>query len=181
MLTLDLGVIEYYDSKNNEFIYEEGGIVRFEYTLKVMYEWEGRWKKPFLKGELTNEELFDFYIRMAIDPIDPRFMTEKVMNVLSDYIGDSQTATVFSSGVEGQNGNKTSSKGKIYTAEEIYALMVMANVPLEFENRNLNRLLTMLKIISSYNSPPKKMSKSDIYKQNAQLNAARKRKLNTKG
>lgn len=181
VLVIDLGTIEYYDSKKNEFIYEQGGIVRFEYSLKVLYKWEGKWKKPFLKGEVTNRELFDFYMTMALDPIDPRFMTEEVMKKLSEYISDSQTATTFSSIEPRQNGNQTSSRGKLYTAEEIYALMFMAQIPLEFEDRNLNRLLVMLKVISSYNTPPKKMSKTDVYRQNAQLNAARKQKLKTKG
>lgn len=181
MLTVDLGTVEYYDSEKNEFVNFEGGTVRFEYTLKALYEWEGMWKKPFLKGDLTEKEMFDFYMCMAMDPINPAFMTDKLMKRLSEYIEDPQTATTFSSIESGQNGNNQSTKGKVYTAEEIYALMITANVPLEFETRNLNRLLTMLKILSSYNAPPKKMSKSDIYKQNAQLNAQRKAMLKTKG
>lgn len=181
VLTIDLGTIEYYDSDKNQFIYEDGGIVRFEYSLKVMYEWEGRWKKPFLKGERTEQELFDFYMSMALDPIDEKFMTPQVMEQLAKYISSSPTATTFNSTPTGQNGNKTSSGGKVYTSEEIYALMFMANIPLEFENRNLNRLLVILRIMNAYNSPSKKMSKTDIYKQNTQLNALRKQKLRTKG
>ena len=181
MITIDLGTIEYYDSKTNQFLLENGGIVRFEYSLKVIYDWEGKWCKPFLKGELTDEQLIDFYITMALDPIKEQFMTEEVMQILSKYISDSHTATTFSSVEDGQNGNKKTIKGKIYTAEELYALMFMANIPLDFENRNLNRLLTILRITSSYNAPPKKMSKHDIYKQNAELNKARRQQLNSKG
>lgn len=162
-------------------MYEEGGTVRFEYSLKVVYDWEGKWQKSFLKGELTDDEWFDFYMMMALDPIDEKFMTHEVMDTLAKYIGNSNTATKFSSNQQGQNGNNGSTKGKIYTAEELYALMVMANVPLEFEYRNLNRLLVTLRIISSYNNPPKKMSKQDVYRQNASLNAQRKAKLQTKG
>lgn len=181
MITLDLGTIEYFDSSSNQFIIKEGGVVRFEYSLKVLYEWEGKWKKPFLKGERTEEELLDFYMMMALDPVDREFMTYDVMAVLSKYIGDSNTATTFTTIQDRQNSNNSSKKGKHYTAEELYALMFSANIPLEFENRNLNRLMVILRIISSQNEPPKKMSKADIYRQNAELNAARKRKLNTKG
>lgn len=181
MITIDLGNIEYYDEKNNEFIYRKGGIVRFEYSLKVIYEWEGKWCKPFLKGELsnqelTNDELVDFYMKMALDPIEKEFMTDAVMDALSEYIKKSHTATTFSS-VQDNNTNK----GKTYTSEELYALMISDGVPLEFENRNLNRLLVVLRIISSYKNPPKKMSNQDIYRQNASLNAKRKAMLKSKG
>lgn len=181
MITIKLGSNEYYDSESNKFVCEDGVMVRFEYSLKVLYDWEGKWRKPFLKGGLTDAEWFDFCMMMAIDPIEEKFMTNEVIEILSDYIKDSNTATVFGSNQQSQNGNNTSSKGKFYTSEELYALMITANVPIEFETRNLNRLLTILKIISSHNSPPKKMSKQDVYKQNASLNAQRKAKMNSKG
>lgn len=181
MITIDLGTIEYYDGKTNQFVYDEGGTVRFEYSLKAIYDWENKWKKPFLKGNLTNREMVDFYMTMALDPVKEEFMTDEVMEKLASYIADSNTATTFATPQEGQNGGNPFSKGKVYTAEELYALMFMASVPLEFETRNLNRLLVVLKIISSYNNPPKKMSKQDIYKQNAELNRMRKQQMNTKG
>jgi len=176
-----LGTLEYYDEEINQFVYDEGGIVRFEYSLKAVYDWESRWKKPFLKGELTDVELVDFYMTMALDPVREEFINEKVMLTLSEYIGSPQTATTFSAHEDGQNGNNGFKKGKLYTAEEIYALMFQANIPIEFENRNLNRLLVILRIISNHNSPPKKMTKEEIFKQNAKLNAQRKAQMNTKG
>lgn len=181
LITIDLGSIEYYDSTENEFVYEDGGKVRFEYSLRMLYAWEGTWKKAFLKDskELTTEEAIDFYMKMALDPIDMKFMTGKVMEALSNYVNDSQTATTFTNS---QNGNTSpSEKGKTYTSEELYAMMITANVPLEFEDRNLNRLITILRIISTKNTPPSKMSKTDVYRQNANLNAERKKRLNTKG
>lgn len=175
MISIDLGTIEYYDDNSNQFVYDEGGVVRFEYSLKAIYDWEGKWKKPFLKkDERTDDELVDFYMKMALDPIKEQFITPEIMNILSQYIADSHTATTFASSPQGQ-------KAKIYTAEELYALMTMSSIPLEFENRNLNRLMVILRIISEYNSPPKKMTKQDIYKQNAELNKQRKAQMNTKG
>lgn len=181
MISIDLKTIEYYDSNLNQFVYEEGGVVRFEYSLKALYNWEAKWRKPLLKGELTNNEWLDFYVMMALDPVDEKFITDETMDTLAKYISQSHTATTFSSIGDSQNGNKSSSKGKLYTAEEIYGLMFMNQIPLEFENRNLNRLLVILRVISSYNNPPKTMSKQDIMRQNAQLNAQRKQQLQTKG
>jgi hypothetical protein len=161
-------------------MYDKCGIVRFEYSLKVIYDWEGKWKKPFLKGGLTEREQIDLYMTMALDPIKEEFLTGEVMNTLADYINDANTATTFSVNEDGQNGNNTN-KGKTHTAEELYALMISANVPIEFENRNLHRLLTILRIIDNYNKPPKKMNKQEIFKQNASLNAKRKAQLKSRG
>lgn len=181
MISINLGTIEIYDGDSNEFVYEEGGIVRFEYTLKVVYDWEAKWRKPFLKGGLTEEETVDFYMRMALDPIKEAFITGETMMILSEYVKDSNTATTFSEGGE-QNSTQVNRMGKSYTAEEIYALMFIAQVPMEWENRNLNRLMAVLRIISVYNNPDKKkMSEADILRQNRELNAQRRAQYGTRG
>lgn len=171
---------EVYDSENNQFTHIEGQAVGFEYSLKAVYNWEGKWKKPFLRNDLTNEEILDFYKLMALEPIRDEFLTVDIMRQLSEYINDPNTATTFTTNF-GEGSAKGSSKGKINTSEEIYASMFSAGVPLEFENRNLNRLLALLKIISLANEDPKKMSKDDVMKQNASLNAQRKAMMKSKG
>lgn len=178
MITIDLGTIEEYDSDTNTFETYKGGVVRFEYSLKAIYDWESRWRKSFLKGDLTEQEIIDFYMTMALDPIEKMFVTAEVANVLSEYIRDSNTATTFSSH---DSGNIKTNKGKIYTSEELYAMMFSSGIDLEFENRNLNRLLVILRIISSYNEPPKKMPKDEIVKQNKSLNEQRKAQMKSKG
>lgn len=180
VIEIDLGTMEYYDEERNEFVYEEGGVVRFEYSLKAVYDWEAKWKQPFLKSHHSSEEIEDFYLTMAIDPIDPKFMTRGTMELLSSYIESTSTATTFASRQTNQNGNNLGI-GKVYTAEEIYGLMFLNNIPLEFETRNLNRLLVILRVISNYNRPKEKMSQSDIYEQNRRLNEERKAKYGTKG
>lgn len=175
-----MGTLEYWNSDTEEFVYDEIGVVRFEYSLKVLYEWEAKWKKPFLSGERTDEELIDFYMMMALDPIKEEALTSDVMIRLSEYVGDSNTATRFSTVGESQNNGNFSIQ-KDYTAEEIYALMFMNQIPLDFETRNLNRLLVILRIIAAYNSPPKKMSQEEIFKQNRELNRQRRLQYKTKG
>lgn len=182
MLRIDLGTVETFDSSTGEFKYHEGGIVNFEYSLKVMYEWEGYWKIPFLddKRDLTDEQMIDFYLRMADRPIDPMFLIPSITRQLSDYISDTPTATTFQDNRPDSGGKKRRSS-KTQTAEEIYSIMFAAGIPLEFENRNLNRLLVVLRIIALNNNPSKKMSKSEILQRNAKLNEQRRRKYNTKG
>lgn len=178
MITIDLGRVEYFNGSTSSFEYEERGIIRFEYSLKALYDWESKWKKPFLKGNITQEELVDFYKLMALDPMDEKYIDTELMQTLAEYIQDPHTATTFSS--HGSSGGKLS-KPKIYTSEELYALMISANIPLDFENRNLNRLLVILRVISAHNEPPKKMSKQDVLKQNAELNRQRRAQMKTKG
>jgi hypothetical protein len=179
MLTIDLGTIEYFDSDKQEFVYETGGIVRFEYTLKAIYEWEGIYKRPFLKGELTYTELIDFYRLMALDEFDVKFLNAEHVKRISDYIADPKTATTFSDNT-GAKGT-TQAKNKINTAEELYAMMFSAGIPLDFENRNLNRLITLLKVISVQNNPPKKMTREETLKQNYNLNKQRREQMKTNG
>lgn len=182
MLKIKLKPLESFNPDTNQFEYEEGGTVRFEYSLRILYEWEGKWKKVFLdkNEELTGEEILDFYKMMALDPFDDAFLTPTVMRELSKYISESNTATKFTT-YDGMSPKRGTGSGKVYTSEEIYAMMFSAGIPLEFEDRNLNRLLVMLRIISNNNAPPKKMSRSEVLRQNAQLNAQRRAKHKTKG
>lgn len=175
-----MGTTEIYNADNNQFIEHKIGVVRFEYSLKVLYEWEAKWKKPFLRGDRTDEELLDFYTMMALDPIIPEAFTNDVVYRIAEYVSDANTATRFTSIDDGQNGNGMPKK-KDYTAEEIYALMFINRIPLEFENRNINRLLTILRVISNYNSPPKKMTQDEIFRQNRELNKQRREQFKSKG
>lgn len=180
MITVYIDQIEYYDEDTNEFKLFSSKTVNFEYSLKAVAQWEEKWKVPFLSTKMNklDERLIDLYKYMSEEKnLDSEYITEELASKLSQYISDPRTATTFSS----QNGNKTSEKGKVYTSDELYALMFMNQVPIEFENRNLNTLLLILKIISIYNSPPKKMSSSDVKRQNTEINAARRLEHNTRG
>lgn len=178
MITIPIDDQEHFNPKTSEFENIKGGFIDFEYSLKAIASWERVWQKPFLKGGLSGTETFDFYVRMAVNPIDARLVTDDVMEILSAYIQNDATATTFSNV---QNDGKGSSVATSSTAEEIYAMMFGASIPLEFENRNFNTLVTILRVISAKNSPPKKMSKDEIYRQNADLNAQRKAQLKSKG
>ncbi len=52
---------------------------------------------------------------------------------------------------------------------------------MEFEKWHLNRLITLIRVCSIKNQPAKKMSRGEIMQRNAALNAARKKRWNTKG
>lgn len=178
-LTIDFGTIEEFDDTQQLFNYVELGKVEFEYSLKALYEWEGLHQKPFKPEEMSTDEFIEFCAIMSNGKVKAEHITFDMVRQISEYISSPSTATRFNTAV-GQNGSKVT-KVKTYTSEEIYALMSQHNIPIEFENRNLNRLFTILKIIDIANKPPEKMSREDIIRQNAELNRQRREAMKTKG
>ena len=59
--------------------------------------------------------------------------------------------------------------------------MIQFGIPFECQKWPFNRLLTLIRICQIKNQPEKKMSNKEILQQNAAINAARKKKFNTKG
>ena len=110
-----------------------------------------------------------------VDPMVYRCIDGENMSKISRYIEDSMTATTFS---KEQNSKPNR---EIITAELIYYWMISLQIPVEFQKWHLNRLLTLIKVCSIKNQPPKKMSKKEIMARNSALNAARRKQLNTKG
>ena len=67
------------------------------------------------------------------------------------------------------------------TAELVYYWMIVLNIPFECQKWHLNKLFTLIRVCDIKSRPPKKHSRREIMKRNAALNAARKKKWNTKG
>lgn len=97
-----------------------------------------------------------------------------VIEEVSDYLDDPMTATTFSA-------PNTPRDERIVTAEIIYYWMTVQNIPFECEKWHLNRLIALIRVCSIENAPKKKMSKSEIYSRNRQLNEMRRKKYGTKG
>ena len=63
----------------------------------------------------------------------------------------------------------------------IYYWMTAYHIPFECQKWHLNRLLMLIRICNAENKPPKKRSKRDLYRHHAEVNAANRKKFNSKG
>lgn len=183
MLLIHLDKAEMFDDEKQEFIYVNPVDLYLEHSLVSISKWESKWHKPFIGNkELTIEEVIDYIRCMTINK-NIEYETFVYLNKyhakeISDYINDSYTATTFYEVNDGSNRGKGE---KIITSELIYYWMIASNIPFECDKWHINRLLALIKICSIKNSQDKKMSPSAIRKQNASLNAARRRAHHTKG
>lgn len=179
MLQLTIPETEYFDYQKQEFVYRKAQTIQLEHSLVSISKWESKWKKAFLgKQPITREETIDYIRCMTITqnvPPDTYYrLTPENIEEINRYISDSMTASIVP-----EVGSKGSSD--VVTSEIIYYWMISLNIPAEYRKWHLNRLLSLIKVCSFKNQPPKKMSKKDILRQNAALNAARTKRLNTRG
>lgn len=176
MITITISDIELYDNTSEQFVTATGGTFRFEHSLDAIAKWEAKWKLPFLSTKLTNAQLNEYYLMMCLDKgFGKQHLIPEVVEKLTEYMNDAYTATTI------QNDNNSPSSQKVMTCEVIYALMVAAHVPFECSGWNINRLMTLLRVISIQSEEPKKMSPQEVLEQNRRLNEERKLKYNTKG
>ena len=180
MLTIYVPASEQWDELKQEFINTKAQELRLEHSLVSLSKWEAKWQKPFLsKSGIEPEEMLDYVRCMTltqnVSPLVYTHLTTENIKQIKEYIDSPQTATTF------HNLDQHAKTGEIITSELIYYWMVSLQIPFECEKWHLNRLLTLIKVCSVKNEPAKKMSKKAVHSQNAALNAARRKRLNSKG
>ena len=171
---------ENYDEKTGEFIDPRCEILQLEHSLVSLSKWESKWCKAFLsQKKQTAEEILDYIKCMTITPnVDPdvyNHLTEDHILKIKKYIQAPMTATHVS---EDKNGKRNQD---VVTSELIYYWMISLQIPFECQYWHLNRLITLVKVCNRKNSKPKKTPQRDLMRQNAELNAARRKRLNSKG
>lgn len=180
MLRITVPAAEYFDESRQMFIQKKEQTLQLEHSLVSLSKWEAKWKKAFLgKEEKTLEETLDYIRCMTITQnVDPEVytrLTNANIKEINEYIGDPMTATTFRKDNPGHPSRET------ITSELVYYWMIVNNIPPEYQKWHLNRLLTLIRVCTIKNTPPKKRGKSEIMRQNAALNAARRKKLGTTG
>ena len=179
MLEIVVGADEAWDEATESFTKIGGTTVGLEHSLVSLSKWESKHEKPFLNAEnLTSEEILDYIRCMVLDDskvylVD--LLDDDNVAAIRDYIEKKHTATFFSES-EQKGFNR-----EIITSELIYFWMVHYRIPFECQNWHLNRLVTLVRVCSEKNKPPKKMSPSEIMARNRELNRARLKARGTKG
>lgn len=175
------GSAELWDEEKEEFLPPtKSQTIQLEHSLVSLSKWESKWNKAFLsRKEKTDEETMDYVRCMCVTrDVDPSAfyrLTPENIKEINDYIAAPMTATYF------RDEKIMGHSRDTVTSELIYYWMIALNIPFECQKWHLNRLFALIKVCNIKNSPAKKMSKSDIARQQAELNAARRKKYNTKG
>lgn len=184
-LTIEVKGSELYDETTERFIEVKPTVLTLEHSLIAISKWESKFHIPFLKEDEKTPEQLEYYfqcmtINKNVDLSVYKGITTAQQLEILDYIKDPMTATWFGDNTLPGKGKKGKQPETI-TSELIYYWMVALNIPSEYEKWHLNRLLTLIQVCNSYNQPPKKMSKSEMIRNNDALNAARKAKMRTRG
>ena len=154
--------------------------MRLEHSLVSLSKWESKWCKVFLsKEQKTYEETIDYIRCMTltqnVDPLIYQCITNSHIDAVNAYIEAPMTAST----VKEEKGGPINRQQ--ITSELIYYWMTAYHIPFECQKWHLNRLLMLIWICNAENKPPKKRSKRDLYRHHAEVNAANRKKFNSKG
>ena len=180
MITITIPEREYWDECKEEFVYSKAHTLQLEHSLVSLSKWESKYCKPFLsKEDRTYGETVEYIKCMTVtqnvkDEVYANLTSENIAEI-KEYIESPMTATCIRD-INARNGSR-----EPVTAELIYYWMIALNIPFECQKWHLNRLLTLIRVCSIKNQPPKKRSAREIMSRNAALNAARRKKYNTRG
>ena len=180
MLTIEIPETELYINSTEEFKTIKAQTIVLEHSLVSISKWESKWCKPFIsKDPKTSEELIDYIRCMTItNNVDPDVylaLNDGHIKQINAYIESPMTATWFS------DKDKKGKSKEIVTSELIYYWMTAFQIPFECQKWHINRLMTLIRICSIKNQPPKKMNKKEALSQQRSLNAARRKAMNTSG
>lgn len=192
MLELVLPAVtgEEWDESKEMFIYtcqQKELKIRFEHSLIAISKWESHWHKSFFttfsenrQKKVTNEEFFDYIKCMTVTPnvedeVYNRLTAEHIREI-TKYLDDPMTATTFSN-----KNNKSGGNNRAVTSELVYYWMAELKIPFSCEKWNIKRLMTLIQIFEAERAPNKKMSKREIMSRNNAINAARRKRLHSKG
>lgn len=181
MLQITIQATELWDEENQEFINTKEQTLQLEHSLISLSKWESKWCKPFLsKGDKSYEETIDYIRCMTITPnVKPevyKCLTRANIEEINKYIEAPMTAARIT------NRKKGKLNREMITSETIYYWMISLQIPPEYAKWHLNRLITLIEFCNIKNDPhPKRMSRREVLSRNSALNAARRKKYNSKG
>jgi len=184
MLKIIVPGAEQYDPVENLFYTTKDTNLTLEHSLVSISKWEAKWKKPFMSATGMTQEELKSYVRCMtltqnVDPLVYSALTQNNYSQILKYMEDPMTATTVNEKNIPKSGPRA---GRVVTSELVYYWMTALNIPFDpCQKWHFNRLMTLIRVASIEQQPPKKMSKRDIMAQNKSLNAARKARLHSRG
>ena len=187
MLEIVIPGTDGWDDEKEMFVELEPPIkIKLEHSLLSLAKWEEKWHKPLLSNlkNLSSDEILDYYRCMTIGSKDLSIdvykrMTKQNVSDITAYINDPFTATTIHE-LRMQKRSRPSRRSN-QTAETIYASMFELNIPLEFEKRHLNHLLTLIRVCQERMNPGKPMSKAETLAWQREQNELRKARMHSRG
>lgn len=180
MLSITVPGVDKWDESSGEFVTTRDCRLQLEHSLVSVSKWESQTRKPFLsKDQKTPEEMLDYIRCMTVtqnaDPNVYNNLTYENIEEIYKYIDAPMTATWFSDEEKHKNGKK------IVTSELIYYWMIKFEIPFECQKWHLNRLITLIRVCEAEERPNENVSKKELMRSRSALNAARRKKLGTRG
>lgn len=178
MLQITIPARELWDERSERFVNVKETKLTLEHSLVSISKWEAKWHKSFFSEEKNQEMIIDYIRDMTltqnVDPNIYNYLSDENLMDIRKYMEDSRTATKFFN-------EQKSSRREVVTSELVYFWMVHWGIPFECQKWHINRLLTLIRICGIKNQPQKKMSQREVLGQYASINAARRKKYNTRG
>lgn len=171
---------EFWDEKKEEFFFTDGATLKLEHSLISISKWESIWHVSFIDTQKTDEQMISYIKCMTLNDVSDDLVyyaiSGKQMNEIAKYIDDPMTATTIT-----ETKKNAVMPGKKITSEEIYYWMIKFGIPSQYEKWHLNRLITLIRVCSAYETQGTKRTNREIAQSYRELNEARKAKWGTKG
>lgn len=179
MLEIIVPEREMFDDKTQQFFYSKQTTLNLEHSLLSISKWESRWNKPFISfDDKTEQETLDYIRCMTlnknVNPMVYLALSQENLEAINVYINSSMTASKVYT-------QKATGARETVTSETIYYWMIKFNIPFECQKWHLNRLIALIKVCEAKERPPRKMSRGELLRRNSELNAARRKRMNSSG
>lgn len=149
---------EYWDERNNEFIYTKPYKLNLEHSLVSISKWESKWHISFFETKLNHQQFISYIECMTLNKDAPRDvylrLSRQNLDEIMAYINDPMTASTV------KDIKKQGHSREFVTTELVYYWMAKFNLPVEFEKWHINRLIMLIKICFEKENP-QKMTQSE--------------------
>lgn len=182
---------EYYNDDTNTFFEVKEQTIRLKHSLVSISKWEAKYQRPFIdeKKPPTREEMLDYIRFMTITQNVDRSIYNRLTSshheLINKYINSKMCGTSIGDDKE-QSKQMRGRYKKPISSELIYYWMTEYNIPFECRKWHFGRLMMLIRVCGikkaqMNNAAKGKKGKTNSGRDYRSINAANKRKYNTRG